>query len=126
MGEEHGETRPFLYFTSHTDPDLGRAVSEGRRAEFIAQATEVPDPQAEQTFQDSRPAPSGDEVLRAHCQRMLAIRRKHRQVIATTWPRVHREGRAYRLERPGLTVTVNLGPAPALGLPGWGWEVSSR
>ena len=126
MGEEHGETRPFLYFTSHTDPDLGRAVSEGRRAEFIAVAKEVPDPQAERTFLDSRPARSGDEALRAHYRQMLAVRRQHNQVIATTWPRVRREGRAYRLERPGLTVTVNLGPGPALGLPGWGWEVSSR
>jgi len=39
---------------------------------------------------------------------------------------VRREGRAFRLERPGLTVTVNLGPEAALGLPGWGWEVSPR
>src|SRR5690606_2039168 len=30
MGEEYGETRPFLYFTSHDDPGLARAVSEGR------------------------------------------------------------------------------------------------
>jgi maltooligosyltrehalose trehalohydrolase len=126
MGEEHGETRPFLYFTSHTDPDLGRAVSEGRRAEFIAVAKEVPDPQAEQTFEDSRPARTGDEALRAHYRKMLAVRRRHRQAIAMSWPRVRREGRAYRPERPGLTVTVNLGPEPALGLPGWGWEVSSR
>jgi maltooligosyltrehalose trehalohydrolase len=126
MGEEHGETRPFLYFTSHTDPDLGRAVSEGRRAEFIAEAKEIPDPQAERTFQESRPARSGDEVLRGHYRAMLAVRRRHRQVIASTWPRVHREGRAYRLERPRLTVTVNLGAEPALGLPGWGWEVWPR
>jgi len=57
---------------------------------------------------------------------MLAVRRQYRQLIASTWPRVHRERRAYRLERPGLIVTVNLGPEAALGLPGWGWEVSSR
>jgi maltooligosyltrehalose trehalohydrolase len=126
MGEEHGETRPFLYFTSHTDPELGRAVSEGRRAEFIAKAKEVPDPQAERTFHDSRPARSGDDALRAHHRKMLALRARHRQIIATTWPTVRRDGRAYRLERPGLTVTVNLGAAPALGLPGWGWEVLPR
>jgi maltooligosyltrehalose trehalohydrolase len=124
MGEEHAETRPFLYFTSHTDPELARAVSEGRRAEFIAQASEVPDPQAESTFHDSRPAAGGNAGLREHYRRMLAVRRQYRDCIGSQWPRVHREGRAYRLERPGLTVTVNLGPAPALGLPGWGWEVS--
>ena len=34
MGEEYGETAPFLYFTSHTDPALAQAVREGRRREF--------------------------------------------------------------------------------------------
>ena len=124
MGEEHGETRPFLYFTSHTDPELARAVSEGRRSEFIAQAAQVPDPQAEETYRRSRPAAQGDGRLRDHYQRMLALRRQHRARMGAAWPRIRREGRAYRLERPGLTVTVNLGPKPALGLAGWGWEVS--
>jgi maltooligosyltrehalose trehalohydrolase len=125
MGEEHGETRPFLYFTSHTDPELARAVSEGRRTEHIAEAREVPDPQAETTFRDSRPARQGDARLRAHYQKMLAVRRRFLPLIASQWPRVRREGRAYRMERPGLTVTVNLGPEPALGLRAWGWEVSA-
>ena len=124
MGEEHGETRPFLFFTSHTDPGLAQAVSEGRRAEFISQAAAVPDPQEEATFHRSRPARQGDERLREHYRQMLAVRRRCQERIAAQWPRVHRVGRAYRLERPGLTVTVNLGPEPALGLPGWGWEVS--
>ena len=126
MGEEHGETGPFLYFTSHTDPELARAVSEGRRAEFIAAAVEVPDPQAEETFRASRPSGQGNPSLRAHYRQMLAVRRQYRDRIGAAWPRVRREGRAYRLERPGLTVTVNLGPEPALGLPGWGWEVLPR
>ena len=105
---------------------LARAVSEGRRREFISRATEVPDPQAEETFRGSRPTWRGGEALRDHYRRMLALRRQHRARIAAHWPRVHREGRGYRLERPGLTVTVNLGPEPALGLRGWGWEVASR
>jgi maltooligosyltrehalose trehalohydrolase len=126
MGEEHGETRPFLYFTSHTDPELARAVSEGRRNEFISRAAEVPDPQDEATFRRSRPAQEGKSGLRAHYRRMLEIRRQHRDRIGAEWPRVRHEGRAYTLERPGLTVRVNLGPEPALGMPGWGWEVSPR
>ena len=36
MGEEHGETNPFLYFVSHGDPALVEAVREGRRREFAA------------------------------------------------------------------------------------------
>jgi len=52
MGEEYGETAPFLYFTSHTDPALVQAVREGRRREFaqFAWSREVPDPQDPQTF----------------------------------------------------------------------------
>jgi maltooligosyltrehalose trehalohydrolase len=56
MGEEYGETHPFLYFVSHSDPKLVEAVREGRRKEFAAfgWSGEVPDPQAEATFDASR------------------------------------------------------------------------
>ena len=36
MGEECSEPHPFLYFVSHTDPDLAEAVRKGRKAEFAA------------------------------------------------------------------------------------------
>ena len=56
MGEEYGETNPFQYFVSHTDPALVEAVRTGRRKEFksFGWADRVPDPQAEQTFARSR------------------------------------------------------------------------
>jgi len=57
MGEEWGAGTPFQYFTDHPDPDLGRAVSEGRRREFAAfgwEPEDVPDPQAPTTFERSR------------------------------------------------------------------------
>ncbi|HEU0008033.1 MAG TPA: DUF3459 domain-containing protein, partial [Terriglobia bacterium] len=56
MGEEYGETAPFLYFISHSDPGLIDAVRRGRQKEFAAFAKkgEAPDPQAETTFQRSR------------------------------------------------------------------------
>ena len=56
MGEEFAETAPFLYFTSHGDRALARAVSEGRRKEFaeFAGAGEFADPQAVETFERSR------------------------------------------------------------------------
>lgn len=56
MGEEYGEQAPFLYFVSHADPELVRAVREGRKAEFapFGWAQEPPDPQAEETFARSR------------------------------------------------------------------------
>jgi maltooligosyltrehalose trehalohydrolase len=54
MGEEYGETAPFLYFTDHRSPELAEAVRRGRRAEFgIPPDREFPDPQAEETFRRS-------------------------------------------------------------------------
>lgn len=56
MGEEYGETAPFLYFTSHQDPKLAEAVREGRRREFAAFHEQglPPDPQAEEAFHASK------------------------------------------------------------------------
>jgi len=52
MGEEYGETAPFLYFVSHGDENLIEAVRTGRAGEFasFARGTDIPDPQAEETF----------------------------------------------------------------------------
>jgi maltooligosyltrehalose trehalohydrolase len=56
MGEEFGETAPFLYFVSHGDPDLIEAVRHGRKEEFAAfrWLGDPPDPQAEDTFLRSK------------------------------------------------------------------------
>lgn len=56
MGEEYGDTAPFLYFVSHGDPDLVEAVRKGRSAEFSSfrWAGEPPDPQSEETFERSK------------------------------------------------------------------------
>lgn len=55
MGEEYGETRPFQFFTSHSDKNLIAAVTEGRKEEFksFSWEGEVPDPQSETTFNNS-------------------------------------------------------------------------
>ena len=56
MGEEYGETAPFLYFIDHSDPALTEAVRAGRREGFRAtgHAGEPPDPAAVETFVRSR------------------------------------------------------------------------
>jgi maltooligosyltrehalose trehalohydrolase len=56
MGEEYGEESPFLYFVSHSDPDLIAAVREGRKGEFRAfqRQGEPPDPQSHETFLQSK------------------------------------------------------------------------
>ncbi|MBA3318840.1 MAG: DUF3459 domain-containing protein, partial [Gemmatimonadales bacterium] len=82
MGEEHGETNPFLYFVSHGDPALVEAVRAGRRREFesFGWAGEVPDPQSEETFEASRPRWERPESeagarLRALYRDLLRLRR---------------------------------------------------
>jgi maltooligosyltrehalose trehalohydrolase len=126
MGEEYGETVPFLYFTSHGDPGLARAVSEGRRSELIASAAEVPDPQDPATFEVSRLTHRRDgrhAHLREHYRRLLALRRRHLPAIAAGFPRVEVDGTAVTLRREGLVVRANLGGAPAGGLAPWAVEV---
>ena len=56
MGEEYGETAPFLYFMDHSDPALIEAVREGRKREFreIERHGNPPDAKSEETFDRSR------------------------------------------------------------------------
>jgi maltooligosyltrehalose trehalohydrolase len=82
MGEEYGETRPFLYFTSHADQALVEAVRQGRREEFAAfgWTEQPPDPQSEATFRRSRLSwDVEDDPARRHLGRLyrdlLAVRR---------------------------------------------------
>jgi maltooligosyltrehalose trehalohydrolase len=55
MGEEYDERNPFQFFTSYGDPELAKAVSEGRKREFEDfDWKEFPDPQDPATFERSR------------------------------------------------------------------------
>ncbi len=56
MGEEYGETSPFLYFVSHENEELIRSVREGRKAEFqfFDWQGSPPDPQSEAVFWRSK------------------------------------------------------------------------
>ncbi|MDP5337215.1 MAG: malto-oligosyltrehalose trehalohydrolase [Nodularia sp. (in: cyanobacteria)] len=56
MGEEYGEEAPFLYFVSHSDPDLIKAVRAGRKKEFFAfhSQGEPPDPESPNTFNNCK------------------------------------------------------------------------
>ena len=58
MGEEFAEDRPFHYFVSHSDPELVKAVREGRKREFEyfydRGEGEFLDPLSEETFNESK------------------------------------------------------------------------
>jgi maltooligosyltrehalose trehalohydrolase len=87
MGEEYGETAPFLYHVSHGDPDLVEAVREGRRREFAAfdWEGEPPDPQDKATFQRSvldrrRREDSTGRCLYGYYKALLMLRRKRAEL----------------------------------------------
>jgi maltooligosyltrehalose trehalohydrolase len=84
MGEEYGETAPFLYFISHSDAPLIEAVRKGRKEEFAALRWEgePPDPQDEDTFLRSRldHGLSGEghhRVLREYYRELVRLRKGH-------------------------------------------------
>jgi maltooligosyltrehalose trehalohydrolase len=134
MGEEWGATAPFLFFTGFRDPELAKAVREGRRKEFAhfaafqdeAARERIPDPNDPATFERSRPdfaeagRPPHDAIL-AHHKALLAIRR------AEIIPRLkgamaqgaEAVGEAAVLARwrmgdgAVLTIATNLGAGPA-------------
>lgn len=56
MGEEFAAESPFLYFTDHSDPELIKAVRDGRKREFepFRWRQEPPDPQSIETFLQSK------------------------------------------------------------------------
>ena len=63
MGQEYDESAPFQFFADFGDPELKKAVSEGRRSEFKDfDFSEVPDPEDPQTFERSKLTwPDADE-----------------------------------------------------------------
>jgi maltooligosyltrehalose trehalohydrolase len=93
MGQEWGETAPFLYFTSHGDEDLARNVREGRKEEYASflEAEEIgsssmgegfADPQSAETFERSKlrwsrvEESTHREILQFYGD-LLALRRAH-------------------------------------------------
>jgi maltooligosyltrehalose trehalohydrolase len=139
QGEEWGAATPFQYFTDHPDPDLGRAVSEGRRGEFSHfgwSADDVPDPQDAATFDRSR-LDWSERDREPHAglldwyRRLITLRREHPELAD---PRLDRVDVVFDEERRWLVVSrgtsaiqgtvqvlVNLGehehefPMPAVG-----------
>jgi maltooligosyltrehalose trehalohydrolase len=89
MGEEYGEANPFQFFTDHIDPEIAQATREGRKREFQSfsafAGTDIPDPQAEETFLRSKLDRShADEETRAFYAELVRLRRElPRETTAT-------------------------------------------
>lgn len=97
MGEEWAATTPFQFFTDFEEPEMAKAVTEGRRREFESHgwaAHDVPDPQDEQTFLRSKLR--WDELEADDHARMLgwyrdliALRRSHHDLTDGRLDAVH-------------------------------------
>jgi maltooligosyltrehalose trehalohydrolase len=124
QGEEWGATTPFQYFTDHSDPTLGRAVTTGRRHEFAAFGWEpdsVPDPQALSTYEDSRldwsELDGGDhKSLLDWYKTLVGIRKRYSCLTDGRWDlaeaSVDPDSRLLRWRRGDIVLWVNLGCSP--------------
>jgi maltooligosyltrehalose trehalohydrolase len=126
QGEEWGATAPFQYFTDHEDPELGKAVSMGRRSEFAAFGWDpagIPDPQDPDTFSRSKldwAQRSKDEhqEMESWYRQLIWLRRSHPEL---TDPRLegvetsYDEGQQWlQVQRGRLVLAANLAPAERL------------
>jgi maltooligosyltrehalose trehalohydrolase len=121
QGEEWAASSPFQFFTSHPEPELGRATAEGRLAEFERMGWDpgaVPDPQDPETFFRSRlewsEKETGDHALvLAAYRELLALRRALPALTDPTFGSVSctvdEETRLFVLHRGPLVVAVNFG-----------------
>ena len=84
MGEEYGETSPFLFFTSFEDPNLVAAVREGRKKELGPHYSEsdFADPHALTTFERSKldwskPSLSPHAEILSLYRDLIALRKRY-------------------------------------------------
>jgi maltooligosyltrehalose trehalohydrolase len=119
MGEEWAASSPFQFFTSHPEPELGRATAQGRIAEFEKMGWDagvVPDPQDPETFLRSKldwnELTEGRHAVVLDCYRRLArLRRDLEQLTDPDFASVSCsvEGRLFTMRRGDLLVLVNTG-----------------
>jgi maltooligosyltrehalose trehalohydrolase len=123
MGEEWAASSPWQFFASFEDPDLARAVRDGRRKEFAEHgwgASEVPDPMDVATVARSTlhwgelTDPAHRHVYDTY-RALIALRRKHSELSDPRIDRyrVEHEDGALVLHRGSLRVLVNLGTTQA-------------
>ena len=123
MGEEWGASTPWQFFTSHPEPELGRATAEGRIAEFSRHgwdADAVPDPQDPQTFERSKldwGELDGEPhaTLLGQYRALIALRAREPDLrsprLGELRADVDEAARTVVLERGALRILINLGDA---------------
>ena len=129
MGEEWAASTPWAFFTAHREPELGVAVTEGRRREFSRMGWDleaVPDPQDHATFEAA--TLDWNEVGEGRHARILQLHRDLARLRAefpeltdpdlrTTFATVDESARHVRLDR-GLPARSGLDAEAAPGQSG--------
>ncbi|MEE2521205.1 malto-oligosyltrehalose trehalohydrolase [Pseudarthrobacter sp. J75] len=125
MGEEYGATTPWQFFTSHPEPELGKATAEGRIREFERMGWDpavVPDPQDPETFHRSKldwaEASDGDHArLLELYKSLIALRRQYPELagLGFTGTQVDFDDDAgwLRFRRGAIEVLLNFADAAA-------------
>ncbi|MEU1484710.1 malto-oligosyltrehalose trehalohydrolase [Streptomyces sp. NPDC005752] len=125
MGEEWGARTPWQFFTDHTDPELARAVRDGRRREFAAHGwaeEDVPDPQdpatrARSCLDWSEPEREPHTRLYAWYRELIALRHTLPDLsdpdLAAVRTAYDEEARWIAYRRGDLRIAVNLSGKPA-------------
>ncbi|QDY90432.1 malto-oligosyltrehalose trehalohydrolase [Arthrobacter sp. UKPF54-2] len=124
MGEEYGATTPWQFFTSHPEPELGKATAEGRIKEFERMGWDpavVPDPQDPATFTRSKldwaEASEGDHARLLELYRnLIALRRATPELAGLGFEETavafSEADRWLRLRRGGVEVAMNFSAEP--------------
>ncbi|MDO9457896.1 malto-oligosyltrehalose trehalohydrolase [Nocardioides sp.] len=123
QGEEWAARTPFQFFTSHPEPELGKATAEGRIAEFEKMGWDpavVPDPQDPATFERSKldwselDEPRGARMLGIY-RDLARLRRELPELTDPAFDRtsceVDEDTRFLTMRRGDLEVLVNFGDA---------------
>jgi maltooligosyltrehalose trehalohydrolase len=120
MGEEWAASTPWQFFTSHPEPELGKATAEGRIEEFAKMGWDrsvVPDPQDPETFLRSKLRwEESEQWLHARMletyRQLIALRRAEPSLndpaFASLSAEVDDEQRWIRLGHASIDIAVNL------------------
>jgi len=126
MGEEWGAKTPWQFFTSHPEPELGKATATGRIAEFSRMGWDpavVPDPQDPATFERSHldwselDHPEHARLLSLY-RDLAQLRRSSADFTDPRFTRIHvnvdEEQRWLSLRRGNTEIAINFAPEPRM------------
>ncbi len=120
MGEEYGETNPFLFVCAVGDRQLSEGVRRGRKRDYGLRGN-IPDPQAETSFRDSVVSWDWNDLERARLRELYReltqLRKSHSGLRdGSNRGEVELAGAPGRelllIERDEIRCCFNLGPEP--------------